>query len=480
MSNHKKITIAIAGLGTVGSAVLTSLIEKQEQYQMATGCQIVIAAVSARGKHKQRAISLAYLEKHNISFEEDATQLAKKGNNIDIIIELIGGHKGIAYDVCSQALKNGKHVITANKALIAHFGGDLAKLAEASGRSLLFEAAVAGAIPIIKLLRDAFLSNSITSIAGVLNGTCNYILTKMEDEGLSFQQALSQAQDLGYAEADPSFDIGGIDAAHKTAIISAMNFGSVPYFEKFDLCGIENITLQDVAFAKEFGFKIRLLGISTMFDGKISQKTLPCLVDSSSALASIKGAENAILIEGDLLQKSLITGQGAGALPTASAVISDLLEVAQTAPSSCNIATISDAMGQQNYRYPFIVPYASLKQQDAYLHTETSKQLGQTQTLQSHNQERASFYIKITAEDTAGMLSKITSILADCGISIAKLSQKQHCHDTGDDADKADKIDKADIAFITDKILQDDIVSFLQKIKGQNLPLSEASVIRIF
>jgi homoserine dehydrogenase len=381
----KPLSIGIAGLGTVGVGVVKILAERCDFLAAASGRAMKLVAVSARDKAKDRGIDLK-----GVRWEEDARALAQS-DDIDVVVELIGGAEGIAREVVDLALSNGKHVVTANKALIARHGVAQARVAEQRGVALNYEAAVAGGIPIVKALREGLAANEITSVAGILNGTCNYILTEMEATGREFTDVLIDAQALGYAEADPAFDVGGIDAAHKLAILASLAFGHEVAFDDVEVEGIEQITAADIDFAREFGYKIKLLGIATRGVDGIEQRVHPTLVPDGSPLAAVSGVYNAVAIEGDRVGSLVLEGRGAGEGPTASAVVSDLVDIARgfVVP-------------------PFILPTGHLKA-PAKATSETRK---------------SSYYLRFSASDRAGSMAEITRALADAGVSIERIVQR--------------------------------------------------------
>lgn len=317
------LRIAIAGLGTVGAGTLKILQENAALIAARAGRPVVVTAVSMRDASKKRDAKL-----DGIRIEADARALANAAD-VDVVLEMIGGHEGIAREVVETALSNKKHVITANKALLAHHGLALAALAEKNNVVLAFEAAVAGGIPIIGALRSGLAANNILRIAGILNGTCNYILTTMEREKRDFAQVLADAQSLGYAEADPSFDVDGIDTAHKVAILASLAFGTQPNFSAIHIEGIRRVSLADIEYAASFGYRIKLLGIATMEHGKLLQRVNPCLVPIASPLGVIDGPFNAVQVEGDAVGRVVFEGRGAGGGPTGSAVVADIIAIAR-------------------------------------------------------------------------------------------------------------------------------------------------------
>ena len=329
----EKINIAIAGLGVVGKGVYEILKNNRDILQKRSSNYQVVA-VSARNKKD-------FID--GVDFYQNALDLADIGD-VDMIVELIGGDSGIAYELCKKALTNGKHFVTANKAMIAKHGAELANLAQQNHCALLFEAAVAGAIPVVKSIKEQFIGNKISKIAAILNGTCNYILTKMEKTGGDFSDILKQAQELGYAEADPTFDIEGIDTAHKLAILASLAKNSRVDFDALSVEGITKITIDDIRFACELGFKIKLLGIYEDFGDKISQAVYPALVEKNSLIAQVDDSFNAVLSFGDGFDESLLVGRGAGSKPTASAVVGDIFDIVDNRYSRAFVSAPDDLM----------------------------------------------------------------------------------------------------------------------------------------
>lgn len=397
----RPLCIGIAGLGTVGAGVVKILAARGERLAAASGRALELVAVSARDKAKDRGIDLT-----GVRWEDDPMALAA-ADDIDLVVELIGGSEGVARDLVEASLKAGKHVATANKALIAHHGTALARLAEEKGVALNYEAAVAGGIPIVKTMRESLAGNDIRSIHGILNGTCNYILTEMETTGRDFADVLKDAQELGYAEADPTFDVGGIDAAHKLAILASLAFGTEADFANVHIEGIEKISATDIAFAKEFGFKVKLLAIAEKSEAGIVQRVHPALVPEGTPLAAVSGVYNAVAVDGDRVGHLVLEGRGAGEGPTASAVLSDIVDVARGLIVP-----------------PFIVPATKLK--------APAKQLMDT--------HKSSFYLRLRAVDRAGSMAEITRALAEASISIERIVQR---------GGKSDESGRMPVVFIT-------------------------------
>ena len=377
--------IGIAGLGTVGAGVVRIIRKNAELLEKRAGRPIEIVAVAAKDRKRDRGVDLS-----GFDWVENAGDMATR-KDIDAVIEVIGGSEGVAADLVRASLENGKHVVTANKALLAHHGYELAQLADEKGVCLMYEAAVAGGVPIIKALREGLAANEIKSIYGILNGTCNYILTTMRQTGRNFDDVLKEAQAAGYAEADPAFDIDGIDAAHKLCILAAIGFGVKPDFDALNIEGIRHINSTDIAYATEFGYRIKLLGIARRENGKILQVMEPCLVPIESPMGIIDDVYNAVYVEGDFVETPLLTGKGAGQGPTASSVVADIIDLAR------------------GHRLPaFGIPARDLK--DAVWADP-----GETMN---------SYYLRLMVIDKAGVIADVSAILRDKNISIEGLVQR--------------------------------------------------------
>lgn len=320
------LRIGIAGLGTVGASVARVLAGKAAELTRQCGRELVVTTVSARNKSRDRGVDLG-----SAVWFDDPVEMARKAD-IDVFVELIGGDEGPALACVKAALDAGRHVVTANKALLAKHGVALAEIAEKKGVLLNYEAAVAGGIPIIKTMREAMAGNTVSRVFGILNGTCNYILTRMEAEGLSFEACLSDAQRLGYAEADPTFDIEGHDTAHKLAILTSLAFGCKISADSIYMEGISNISQADIRAAGELGYRIKLLGVALQTETGIEQRVHPTMVPTSSVIAQVHGVTNAVAVETDILGELLLSGPGAGGNATASAVIGDIADIAKSRP----------------------------------------------------------------------------------------------------------------------------------------------------
>ncbi len=384
MSNE--LRIGIAGLGTVGGGVFKLLAQNRDLIRDRCGKDIRVVAVSARDKSRDRGLSL-----EGISWLEDPLAIVEM-DEVDIIVELIGGSEGVARTLVEAALNKGKPVVTANKALLAHHGKSLATLAELHNVPLAFEAAVAGGIPVIKMLREGLAANQFSRVAGILNGTSNYILSTMAKSGRDFEDVLKEAQAKGYAEADPSFDIDGLDAAHKLAILASLAFGFAPDLTTLHVEGIRGITSEDIAYAKELGYTIKLLGITSLKDGEIDQRVHPCMVSNTSPLALVDDAYNAIQIEGDHVGRIFIEGRGAGEGPTASSVVADLIDIARgTFIPPLNIAL-------KSIRDPRFSPIQEVQ---------------------------TSYYLRLGVYDRPGVLADVATVFKDSGISVSSLIQHE-------------------------------------------------------
>jgi homoserine dehydrogenase len=380
------LRIGIAGLGTVGAAVVKLLDRQAEALASRLGRQITVVGASARDFSKERGIDLT-----RFAWFQDPAALAKSPM-IDLFVELIGGEEGPALAAAETALGAGKSVVTANKALLAKHGLRLALLAEEKGVALAFEASVAGGIPIVKTLREGLAGNSIDRVYGILNGTCNYILTRMELEGLSFAQCLSEAQMLGYAEADPTFDIGGFDTAHKLAILTSLAFGTAIDADAIAIEGIESITLADLEAAAELGYRVKLLGVAQRTQDGIEQRVHPTMVAKSSAIAQVMGVLNAVTIDADAVHELTLVGPGAGGEATASAIVADIADIARGVRSA-----------------PFGLPVASLAK-------------APQAPMQLH---KGGYYVRLSVFDRPGAAAAIATRMAERDISLESIVQRR-------------------------------------------------------
>lgn len=319
------LKVAVAGLGTVGVGTVELLRAQAALIEARCGRAIVVTDVSARDRDRDRGVDLSTVRWH-----DDAVAMARDAE-VDVVVELIGGAEGTAKAVCETAVRSGKHLVTANKALLARHGFALAQAAETAGVTLSYEAAVAGGIPVIKALREGLAGNVVSRVYGILNGTCNYVLTTMRETGRDFDDVLLEAQALGYAESDPSFDIDGVDAAHKLAILTSVAFGTRVALDAVHVEGIRHVSALDIQFARELGYRIKLLGIARRTHVGIEQRVHPCMVPLDTPIAQVEGVTNAVVAEGDFVGSTVFEGPGAGAGPTASAVASDLIDLARGA-----------------------------------------------------------------------------------------------------------------------------------------------------
>ena len=384
------LRLGIAGLGTVGAGVVRIVQRHGEEIAMRAGRPSEIVAVSARTRDKDRGVRLnAY------SWEDDPVALAKR-DDIDVFVELVGGADGPAKAAAEAAFGASKDLVTANKAMLALHGQALAELAENQDATLKFEAAVAGGIPAIKALREGLAGNEMTRVMGVMNGTCNYMLTRMEGARLAYDEVFEECQKLGYLEADPKLDVGGIDAAHKLTLLAAIAFGTRPDFDAMQIEGIEAISIEDIEQAAEMGYRIKLLGVAEATGRGLETRMMPCLVPHNSGLGSLEGATNMVVYEGDAVGKIALSGPGAGEGPTASAVMSDIIDIAR------------------GYRGSTFGKPASMLTKATWAQASTP----------------APFYLRLLLPDRPGTLAKVAAALGEAGVSINRMRQRDH--DAGD------------------------------------------------
>jgi homoserine dehydrogenase len=380
------LRLGIAGLGTVGTGVVRIVQNHADLMRARTGREITISAVSARNRDKDRGVNLtAY------PWEDDPVALARR-DDVDVFVEVMGGSDGPAKDATEAAIAAGKDIVTANKALLAIHGHALSEAAEAGGHVIRFEAAVAGGIPVIKALTEGLAGNEITRVMGVMNGTCNYILTRMESAGLPYDTVFEEARALGYLEADPNLDVGGIDAGHKLALLAAIAFGNRVDFPHVELEGIGAITIEDIRQAADMGYKIKLLGVAQMTGRGLEQRMSPCLVPATSPLGQLQGGTNMVVLEGDSVGQIVLRGAGAGSGPTASAIMSDVIDIARG-----------------NRVSTFGQPAHSLRQARA-----------------AKAAVPAPYYLRMQLLDKPGALAKVARVLGDSGISIDRMRQYGH------------------------------------------------------
>ena len=384
-SSGKPLRLGIAGLGTVGGGVVRMVQQQGDLLTARCGRPMQITAVSARDRNRDRNLDLSAF-----SWHDDPVALAGS-DEIDVLVELIGGDAGPAKAAVEAAIAAGKDVVTANKALIAHHGTALASAAESKGVALNYEAAVAGGIPIVKAMREGLAGNRFSRVYGILNGTCNYILSAMRDSGRDFADVLDEAQALGYAEADPAFDVDGVDAAHKLAILTSLAFGCPVNLDAVHIEGIRQVSAIDIEFASEFGYRIKLLAIARLTDNGVEQRVHPCMVAEGTAIAHVGGVFNAVVAEGDFVDRVVFEGRGAGEGPTASAVLGDLVDIGR------------------NIRLPaFSVPAAGLQPLPA---APMDRHVGP-------------YYVRLSVLDQPGVIADISAILRDQEISIGSMLQR--------------------------------------------------------
>ena len=379
------LRVALAGLGTVGGGVIRVLDQNRDLIARRAGRPIEIVAVSARDRSKDRGVDLSRFD-----WVDDTAALAD--TRADVVVELVGGSDGPALTLARRTLAAGKGLVTANKAMLAHHGLELAGAAEAAGVALKFEAAVAGGIPVIKGLREGAAANAIGRVYGILNGTCNFILSKMEAEGRDFAEVLGEAQALGFAEADPSFDIDGVDAAHKLSILASLAFGTAPAFGDVAISGIRHVLAADIAEAAALGYRVRLLGVAEDGPAGLFQRVHAHLVPADHPLAHVTGATNAVVAEGDFVGRLLFQGAGAGEGPTASAVVADLIDIARG-----------------EFGAPYAMPAAALAPAPAA----------------DSGERRGRAYLRFAVADRVGVLAEIAAAMRDAGVSIASLIQRE-------------------------------------------------------
>ena len=384
------LRLGIAGLGTVGAGVVKLVRQKANLLETRTGRQIQISAVSARSRSKDRGVNLS-----DYAWEDDPVTLATR-DDVDVFVELMGGSEGPAKAATEAALNAGKDVVTANKALLAIHGQALAEQAEAKDRVIRFEAAVAGGIPVVKSLTEGLAGNEITRVMGVMNGTCNYILTQMEATGQGYNALFEECDRLGFLEADPNLDVGGIDAGHKLALLASIAFGTKPSFDKVHLEGIQRISLEDIHHAADMGFRIKLLGVAQRSARGLEQRMSPCLVPQNSPLGQLEGGTNMVVIEGDAVEQVVLRGPGAGEGPTASAVMGDICDLAR----GFRISTFG----------------------------QPAKTLEEAFAAQSGLP--APYYLRMALLDKPGALAKVAAVLGEAGVSIDRMRQYGHSEPT--------------------------------------------------
>lgn len=385
----KPVRIGICGLGTVGSGTVNILTRNKALIDARAGCDITIVQIGARRDNPNCDTS-------KYSVTRDVFDVANNPE-VDVLVEVMGGTT-VAKDLILKAIENGKHIITANKALIAHHGNEIFAAAKAKGVTVAFEAAVAGGIPIIKAIREGLAANKIEWLAGIINGTGNFILTEMRDKGRSFEDVLAEAQALGYAEADPTFDVEGVDAAHKLVILASLAFGIPLEINKVFTEGITKIATEDVVYAEELGYRIKNLGIARRTEQGIELRVHPTLIPEKRLIANVDGVMNAVLVKGDAVGATLYYGAGAGAEPTGSSIVGDIVDVARTLTAA------------PEHRVPYL---------------GFGTDFVTEQPIMSIDDVETANYLRMSAQDKPGVLSKIATILSDAGISIEAMIQKE-------------------------------------------------------
>ncbi|WP_209425122.1 homoserine dehydrogenase [Pararhodobacter sp. SW119] len=424
---NSPLRLGIAGLGTVGIGVVKIVQAHGALIARRAGRPIEIVAVSASSRKKNRSADISVY-----AWEDDPVALARRPD-VDLVIELIGGENGAAKALVETALKNGKDVVTANKAMLAHHGQALAEAAEAAGRTLRFEAAVAGGIPVIKALSEGLAGNRIERVMGVMNGTCNYILTRMESAGLPYETVFEEARQLGYLEADPNLDVGGIDAGHKLALLAAIAFGTRVDFDNVHLEGIGAVSIDDIRLARDMGFAIKLLGVARMTGRGLEQRMTPCLVPETHPLGQLQGGTNMVVVEGDAVGQIVLRGAGAGEGPTASAVMGDVIDIAR----GLRLPTFGEPAADLTVAAPAAVSAA------------------------------ARWYLRMTLLDKPGALARIATALGDSGISIDRMRQYGHegAH--------------APVLIVTHKASSDDIGDALARFEATGVLVGDPVALRI-
>jgi homoserine dehydrogenase len=424
------LRLGLAGLGTVGIGVVKIVQKHADLIAARAGRPVVITAVSARDRTKNRDADLS-----GYAWETDPVALARRAD-VDVFVEVMGGHEGPARAATEAAIAAGKDVVTANKALLAHHGHALALAAEAAGRSIRFEAAVAGGIPVIKALTEGLAGNQMRRVMGVMNGTCNYILTRMANAGLPYETVFEEARQLGYLEADPNLDVGGIDAGHKLSLLAAIAFGTKVSFDHVELEGIGNVSIEDIRMADDMGYHIKLLGVAQMTGRGLEQRMTPCLVPAESPLGQLQGGTNMVVLDGDSVGQIVLRGPGAGEGPTASAVMGDVIDLAR------------------GFRVPtFGRPAATL-----------------ADPIPAKAATPAPYYLRMTLLDKPGALAKVATCLGEAGISIDQMRQINQ-------PGEAD--DKAVVLIVTHKAAPADITYALARFGETGVVMGAPVAIRI-
>lgn len=430
----KPVRIGLCGLGTVGSGTVNVLTRNTREISARTGTDIIIEQIGARRDNPA-------VDTSSFNVTRDVFDVARNPE-IDVVVELIGGTT-VAKELVELAITNGKHVVTANKALIAEFGNELFAKAEAQGVTIAFEAAVAGGVPIVKALREGLAANKIEWLAGIINGTGNFILTEMKDKGRDFADVLKEAQELGYAEADPTFDVEGIDAAHKLVILASIAFGIPLQFDHIFTEGISAIEPKDVTYAQELGYRIKHLGVARQSSKGIELRVHPTLIPEKRLIANVDGVMNAVLVKGDAVGPTLYYGPGAGAEPTASAVVADIIDVARnfSAAPENKVAHLG-FHASEIQKEVTVVPMADIE---------------------------TAYYLRMTAEDRPGVLSQVTQILSESGISIEALIQREPAEGEGAVA----------LILLTNRAVERQLLSAVERIEALDVIDGSVTHIRV-
>ena len=426
----KPVKIGLCGLGTVGSGVFNVLQRNTAAIQSRAACEISVGIVGARRDNPACDLSHTQIERDIFAVAADPT--------VDIVVELIGGTT-VAKDLVLSAIENGKHVVTANKALIAEFGDEIFAKAAAKNVTVAFEAAVAGGIPIIKALKEGLAANQVEWLAGIINGTGNFILTEMGDKNRDFADVLKEAQDKGYAEADPTFDVEGIDAAHKLVILASLAFAMPLQYDKVFTEGISQVETKDIEYAKQLGYRIKHIGIARKNDAGIELRVHPTLIPHKRLIANVDGVMNAVLVKGDAVGPTLYYGPGAGAEPTASAVIADIVDIArQINNGGQSLPALGfDALSEQS--------------------------------IQSMNEVTTAYYLRLSVIDKPGVLSQLTNILSDLGISIEAVNQPE----------PAEAATEAEVVLITGRTQEANLLKAVESLESLDVVLSRIHKIRV-
>jgi homoserine dehydrogenase len=418
----KQLSVGLLGIGTVGGGTYAVLTRNQSEISRRLGFDVKVVQVADRNLEHAKAVTGG-----NVALTDDAFAVVSNPD-IDVVVELIGGYS-IAKELVLKAIENGKHVVTANKALLAMHGNEIFKAAEAKGVIVAYEAAVAGGIPIIKALREGLTANKIEWLAGIINGTTNFILTEMRNKGLAFADVLGEAQRLGYAEADPTFDVEGIDAAHKLTLMAAIAFGMPIEFKSTYTEGITKLQTKDIVYAEELGYRVKLLGISKKTDVGVELRVHPTLIPEKRLIANVDGAMNAVLVKGDAVGPTLYYGAGAGAEPTASAVVADIVDIARMRTSTA-------------------------EQRVPHLGFQPDQQVALN--VLPISEVVSAYYLRLRALDKPGVLADVTKILGDSAISIEAMMQKEPQEDE----------QEADIVILTDTIIEKEVDAAIAKLEA--------------